>query len=188
VSLSSDNIKISGTSSSSSSTSTGNQIDNSQDSTSIPSRIMKSRQTSPFTAGSNIDASQDSITLPTPRGSRSIRSKTVRKKSFKMDKLTATNLQIDLSAIPCIAMKSSFSTLKWLRCIEQRYCALVYFQLITERHDNSILLIIFLCTLCRQLKRESQIVWADIDKELLLPYSYSGEKMIDLYYFCITSH
>jgi hypothetical protein len=132
VSLSSDNIKISGTSSSSSSSSTGNQIDNSQDSTKMSSRIMNSRQISPFTAESHTDASQGSIAVATPRGSRSIRSKTIRKKSFKMDKPAATNLQIDLSAVPCIAMKSSFSTLKWLRCIEQRYCALVYFQLITE--------------------------------------------------------
>ena len=81
---------------------------------------MNSRQTPPSISESRIDASQDSIAVPTPRGSRSIRSKTIRKKSFKMDKPTATNLQIDLSAVPCIAMKSSFSTLKWLRCIEQR--------------------------------------------------------------------
>ena len=135
VSLSSDNIKISGTSSSSSpssSSSTGNQIYNSQDSASIPIKIMNSRQTPPFISESHVDASQDSIAVPTPRGSRSIRSKTIRKKSFKMDKPAAINLQTDLSAIPCIAMKSSFSTLKWLRCIEQRYYALVYFQLIME--------------------------------------------------------
>lgn len=130
VSLSSDNIMISGTSSSSSSSNAGNQIDNSQDSTTMPNGIMNSRQSSPFMSESHGDASQDSIAISTPRGSRSIRSKTIRKKSFKMDKPTATNLQTDLSAIPCIAMKSSFSTLKWLRCIEQRYCAIVNFQLI----------------------------------------------------------
>ena len=37
----------------------------------------------------------------------------------------------------------------------------------------------FFLIMCRNLKRESQIVWADIDKELLLPYSYSGEYIID---------
>ena len=133
MSLSSDNIKIGGTSSSSSSSSnTGNEIDNSQSSTTISSRIMNSRQTPPFTSESHVDASQDSVAVPTPRGSRSIRSKTIRKKSFKMDKPSATDLQMDLSAVPCIAMKSSFSTLKWLRCIEQRYYALVYSQLFMQ--------------------------------------------------------
>jgi hypothetical protein len=131
VSLSPDSIKISGTSSSSSSSSssnTGNRTDNSQDSNTIPSRTVSSRQISPFTAENHRDAGQDSIALPTPKGSRSIRSKTIRKKSFKMDKPASNNLQIDLAATPCIAMKSSFSTLKWLRCIEQRYYALLYFQ------------------------------------------------------------
>lgn len=118
--LSSD-IKISATSTSSSTLPNAYQLEDSQDNIMIPSAIKNSPQTSPFIAENSLNASQDSIAILNCRSSRSIRSKTIRKKSFKMDNHPAPDLTIDLTTIPCIAMKSSFSTLKWLRCIEQRY-------------------------------------------------------------------
>lgn len=179
----SSDIKISATSTSSSTLpNANNQLENSQDSMMIPSAIKNSRQTSPFIAESNLNASQDSIAKLNCRSSRSIRSKTIRKKSFKMDNPPAPDLTIDLTMIPCIAMKSSFSTLKWLRCIEQRYDTMVYLQHVWELLLFTHFIIhVFFLMMCRNLKRESQIVWADIDKELLLPYSYSGENMIYLF-------